>query len=264
MSFFEVENLTKRFGGLVAVDNVTLRVEKDEIVGLIGPNGSGKTTLFRCILGILKPDSGKVRFKGEDVTRLRPWEVSKRGIAGTFQVVKPFRRLPVLANTVVPSLSPRSRRRGEWVKRAEGRAMDALLFVGIADLAPQLAANLSYGELKRLEIARAIATEPELLMLDEPFGGLSPPEADLMAKSLRRLHQGASFGQLHSEGYPLLIVEHKLSQLMKIVDRVIVLNFGKVIAEGRPEEVTKNEEVIKAYTGKEVFQFAPRSQRDNS
>lgn len=150
------------------------------------------------------------------------------------------------------------------MKRAEGRAMDALLFVGIADLAPQLAANLSYGELKRLEIARAIATEPELLMLDEPFGGLSPPEADLMAKSLRRLHQGASFGQLHSEGYPLLIVEHKLSQLMKIVDRVIVLNFGKVIAEGRPEEVTKNEEVIKAYTGKEVFQFAPRSQRDNS
>ena len=264
MSFFEVENLTKRFGGLVAVDNVNLRVERDEIVGLIGPNGSGKTTLFRCILGLLKPDSGRVRFNGEDITRLRPWEVTKRGIAGTFQVVKPFRRLPVLANAMVPSLSPRALRRGEWVQRAEARAFDALLFAGIADLAPQLASNLSYGELKRLEIAKAIATRPELLMLDEPFGGLSPPEAELMAKSLKRLHQGASFGRLHSEGYAMLIVEHKLSQLMKIVDRVIVLNFGQVIAEGSPEEVTRDKEVIKAYTGKEVFEFAPRGQRDNS
>ena len=175
-AFFEVDNLTKSFGGLIAVKEVSFRVERDEIVGLIGPNGAGKTTLIRCVLGILKADSGKVWFKGEDVTRRRPWDIVQRGIVGTFQVVKPFRRLPIIANVMVACLSPRVKKRGEWVKRVEIKARDALEFVGIADLALEPASVLSHGDLKRLDVARAIATDPELLILDEPFGGLNPAE----------------------------------------------------------------------------------------
>jgi len=252
-AFFEVENLTKRFGGLVAVDNVSFEVGRDEIVGLIGPNGAGKTTLVRCILGILKPDTGKVRFKGEDITRHRSWDVVQRGLVGTFQVVKPFRRLPIIANVMVGCLSPRVKKRGEWVKRMEVKARDALEFVGIADMALEPASVLSHGDLKRLEVARAIATDPELMLLDEPFGGLNPAETELMAKSIKRLHKGGRFGRLHSEGPAMLIIEHKLSELMKIVDRVVVLNFGEVIAQGTPEEISRNEQVIEAYTGKEVL-----------
>ena len=252
-AFFEVENLTKRFGGLVAVDNVSFEVGRDEIVGLIGPNGAGKTTLVRCILGILKPDTGKVRFKGEDITRRRSWDVVQRGLVGTFQVVKPFRRLPIIANVMVGCLSPRVKKRGEWVKRIEVKARDALEFVGIADMALEPASVLSHGDLKRLEVARAIATDPELLLLDEPFGGLNPAETELMAKSIKRLHKGGRFGRLHSEGPAMLIIEHKLSELMKIVDRVVVLNFGEVIVQGTPEEISRNEQVIEAYTGKEVL-----------
>ena len=252
-AFFEVENLTKRFGGLVAVDNVGFEVGRDEIVGLIGPNGAGKTTLVRCILGILKPDTGKVRFKGEDITRHRSWDVVQRGLVGTFQVVKPFRRLPIIANVMVGCLSPRVKKRGEWVKRMEVKARDALEFVGIADMALEPASVLSHGDLKRLEVARAIATDPELMLLDEPFGGLNPAETELMAKSIKRLHKGGRFGRLHSEGPAMLIIEHKLSELMKIVDRVVVLNFGEVIAQGTPEEISRNEQVIEAYTGMEVL-----------
>ena len=252
-AFFEVENLTKRFGGLVAVDNVSFEVGRDEIVGLIGPNGAGKTTLVRCILGILKPDSGKVTFKGEDTTRNRSWDVVRKGLVGTFQVVKPFRRLPIIANVMVGCLSPRVKKRGEWVKRIEIKARDALEFVGIADMALEPASVLSHGDLKRLEVARAIATDPELLILDEPFGGLNPAETELMAKSIKRLHKGGRFGRLHSEGPAMLIIEHKLSELMRIVDRVVVLNFGGVITQGTPEEIARNEQVIEAYTGKEVL-----------
>ena len=253
MAFLEVEGLTKTFGGLSAVNNVSFKIERDEIVGLIGPNGSGKTTLIRCILGILKPDSGKVILAGKDVTRKRPWEIVQRGMVGTFQVVKPFRHLPIIANVMVGCLCPRITKRGEWVKRVEVKARDALEFVGIADLALEPAAILSHGDLKRLEVARAIATEPELLILDEPFGGLNPAETELVAKSMKRLHKGGRFGRLHSEGPAMLIIEHKLSELMKIVNRVIVLSFGEIIATGTPEEISKNPIVIEAYTGKEVL-----------
>ncbi|MBL7061463.1 MAG: ABC transporter ATP-binding protein [Dehalococcoidia bacterium] len=252
-SFLEVENLSKRFGGLLAVNDVSFKIERDEIVGLIGPNGAGKTTLIRCLLGILKPDSGKVRFNGEDITKRHLWEIVQKGMVGTFQVVKPFRHLPIIANVLVGCLCPRITKRGEWVKRAEVRARDALEFVGIADLALEPASILSHGDLKRLEVARAIATEPELLILDEPFGGLNPAETELVAKSMRRLHKGGRFGRLHSEGPAMLIIEHKLSELMKIVDRVIVLNFGEVLTQGTPEEISKNKQVIEAYTGKEVL-----------
>ena len=252
-AFLEVENLTKTFGGLSAVNNVSFKIERDEIVGLIGPNGSGKTTLIRCILGILKPDSGKVIFNGKDITNKRSWDIVQRGMVGTFQVVKPFRHLPIIANVMVGCLCPRITKRGEWVKRVEVKARDALEFVGIADMALEPASILAHGDLKRLEVARAIATEPELLILDEPFGGLNPAETELVAKSLKRLHKGGRFGRLHSEGPAMLIIEHKLMELMKIVTRVIVLNFGEIITQGTPEEISKNKQVIEAYTGKEVL-----------
>ena len=251
--FFEVEDLTKRFGGLVAVNNVSFTIERDEMVGLIGPNGSGKTTLVRCIMGILKPESGRVRLNGEDITGKRPWTIVQKGLAGTFQVVKPFRRLPVIANVMVGCYCPRVSKSGEWVKSVPVKARDALEFVGIADRALEPASTLSHGDLKRLEVARAIVTEPELLMLDEPFGGLNPAETELVAKSMKRLHKGGRFGRLHSEGPAMLIIEHKLSELMKIVDRVLVLNFGQIIAQGTPQEIVKDPIVIEAYTGKEVL-----------
>ncbi|TET37868.1 MAG: ABC transporter ATP-binding protein [Dehalococcoidia bacterium] len=251
--FFEVENLTKRFGGLTAVNRVSFQIGRDEIVGLIGPNGAGKTTLLRLITGILRPDSGRVRFKGKDITGFKPWAIVDQGITGTFQITRPFRRLPIIANVMVPCLCPRALKRGEWVKKIEAKAQDALEFVGISDMALEKASSLSHGDLKRLEIAKAIATEPELLLLDEPFGGLNPAETELLAKSIRRLHKGGRFGRLHSEGPTMIIIEHKLAELMKIVDRVIVFHFGEVIADGTPEEIVKDERVIEAYIGKEVI-----------
>ena len=246
----EVENLTKHFGGLTAINNVSFRIDKGQVVGLIGPNGAGKTTLLRLITGILKPDSGKVRFKGKDITRAKTWDIVNRGIAGTFQVTRPFRRLPIIANVMVACLSPRAMKRGEWVKTVEARALDALEFVGISDLAREPASSLSHGDLRRLEIARAIATDPEMLLLDEPFSGLNPAETDLLAKSIRRLHKGGRFGRLHSEGPTMIIIEHKLAELMRIVDRVIVLDFGELIADGTPNEIINNERVIEACIGK--------------
>jgi branched-chain amino acid transport system ATP-binding protein len=220
-----------------------------EMVGLIGPNGAGKTTLVRLITGILRPDSGSIRFKGKDIIRLKTWDIVNLGIACTFQNMRPFRRLPIIANVMVSCLCPRAMKRGEWVKRVEAKAMDALEFAGISDMALEKASTLSQGDLKRLEVARAVATEPELLLLDEPFGGLSPAETDLMAKSIKRLHKGGRFGRLHSEGPAMVIIEHKLQQLMKIVDRIIVLNYGIIIADGTPEEVVNNKEVIQSYLG---------------
>jgi branched-chain amino acid transport system ATP-binding protein len=251
-SFLEIKGLTKNFGGLRAVNQVGFSMERDQILGLIGPNGAGKTTLLRLITGILKPDAGNVRFMGKEIVGRKTWDIVNMGIACTFQNMRPFRRLPIIANVMVPCLSPRAMKRGEWVKRLEAKAMDALEFAGISDMALEKASTLSQGDLKRLEVARAVATEPELLLLDEPFGGLSPAETDLMAKSIKRLHKGGRFGRLHSEGPAMIIVEHKLHWLMKIVDRIIALNFGTIIADGTPDEIVKNPQVIEAYLGQET------------
>jgi len=245
MHLLEVENLTKRFGGLTAVNNVSFHADEGEIVGIIGPNGAGKTTLFNLISGFLKPTSGTVKFKGEIITGLAPHKIVNRGIARTFQVVRPFRHLPVIANVMVSMKSPRGARKIEWLKTIERKALDLLEDVGISELMLEPAENVGHGDLKRLEMARALATEPDLLMLDEPFGGLNPLETDYLIKSILRMH-------LDEPSRGIVIVEHKLYALMKIVQRVIVLHQGEKIAEGKPEEIAKNERVIEVYMGREM------------
>ena len=238
----EVINVTKKFGGLVAVNNISLQIDEGERVGLIGPNGAGKTTLFNIISGFLKPTSGKIMFKGEDITKLPPHKIVNKGIARTFQIMRPFRHLPVIANVMVSLKSPRGSRKIEWVKTMERKALDLLEDVGLSELMLEPAENLGYGDLKRLEVARALATEPDLIMLDEPFGGLNPVETEFLTRTLITMHQD-------EPSRSILIVEHKLYALMKIVDRVIVMHQGEKIAEGKPEEIVKNKKVIEVYTG---------------
>ena len=249
MALIEIDSMVKRFGGLLAVNDVSFELRRDQIVGLIGPNGAGKTTLLRLITRVLKSDTGTVIFNGEDITPLRVWDVVNRGIACTFQNTRPFRHLPIVANVMVPLLAPRAHARGDWVRKIDAKAMDALEFVGIADQALEPASALSQGDLKRLEVARAIVTEPELLLLDEPLGGLNPAESELLAKSIRRLHKGGRFGRLHSEGPAVLMIEHKLKELMSIAARVIVMDHGEVLADGPPSEIVKNPKVVEAYLG---------------
>jgi len=243
MHLLEVENLTKRFGGLTAVNNVSFHIDEGEVVGLIGPNGAGKTTLFHLLSGFLKPDSGTVKFKGENIVGLAPHKIVNKGIARTHQIVRPFRHLPVIANVMVSLKSPRGNKKIEWIKTIERKALDMLENVGLTELMFEPAENVGHGDLKRLEMARALALEPDLLLLDEPFGGLNPLETDFLTKSIQRVH-------LDHPTRGIVIVEHKLYALMKIVKRVIVLHEGEKIAEGKPEEIAKNKKVTEVYMGK--------------
>ena len=243
MHLLEVENLTKRFGGLTAINKVNFHIDEGEVVGLIGPNGSGKTTLFHLITGFLKADSGTVKFKGENILGLPPHKIVNKGLARTFQVVRPFRHLPTIANVLIALKSPRGSKKIEWVKTPEQKALELLDDVGLSEMMMKPAETLPHGDLKRLEIARALATEPELLLLDEPFGGSNPIETDLLVKSLQTIHL---------DGHTMLIVEHKLHALMKLAKRVLVLNYGEKIAEGEPEEISKNKKVIEVYMGKGI------------
>ncbi|MDI6846736.1 MAG: ABC transporter ATP-binding protein [Candidatus Bathyarchaeia archaeon] len=243
MHLLEVESLTKRFGGLVAVNNVSFNVDEGEMVGIIGPNGAGKTTLFNLITGYLKPDLGKVRLRGEDITALPPNKIANKGLARTFQIVRPFRHLPTIANILVALQSHRGRKRIEWIKTPERKAMEMLEDVGLSEMMLEPAENLSHGDLKRLEIARAMALEPEIVLLDEPLGGLNPVETEYMVKSIQRMHL---------DGHTMVIVEHKLHALMKLVKRVLVMHYAEVIAEGTPEEIASNKKVIEVYLGKAI------------
>ncbi|MGD8544584.1 MAG: ABC transporter ATP-binding protein [Candidatus Bathyarchaeota archaeon] len=245
MHLLEIIDLKKSFGGLTAVNDVSLNVDEGERIGIIGPNGAGKTTLFNLLSGFLRPDSGTIKFKGEDIVGLAPHKIVNKGISRTFQVVRPFRHLPVIANVMVALKSPRGARKIEWLKTMERKAADLLEDVGLSELALEPAENVGHGDLKRLEVAKALATEPEILMLDEPFGGLNPLETDFMTKSLTRMH-------LDEPNRAIIIVEHKLYALMKIVKKVIVLHQGAKIAEGTPEEIANNARVKEVYMGKGI------------
>jgi len=252
--FFAVSELSKRFGGLEAVRAVSFGVQPHEIVGLIGPNGAGKTTVVKLIMGLLRPNGGRVVFRGMDITGVPTWQRVVQGITGTFQNSRPMRQLPLIANVMVGLYNPRVSRQGEWVKTVQARALDALEFVGLSDLALSPAGELSQGDLKRLEIARAIATNPDLLVLDEPFAGLSQAETRLLATSVHRLRKGGRFGRLHSEGCAMIIVEHKLSELMRIADRILVMHFGELLADGPPQQVVNDPRVVEVYTGQTAGQ----------
>ena len=232
------DGVTKRFGGLVAVDNVSISVKKGEFVGLIGPNGAGKTTLFNCISGYYKPDKGRIYFKGIDVTGKPPYVLAKLGMGRTFQIVKPLPRLTVLENVIISVLL-----KTEDIEDAYKKAVDMLDYVGLRDKMLLPARSLNVAEKKRLELARALALDPELLLLDEVVAGLNPTETDNMLNLLR---------DIHKKGHTIIMVEHVMRAVMNVSERIIVLHHGRVIAEGTPSEVANNSQVIEVYLGKEV------------
>jgi len=233
----EVAGVTRQFGGLTAVNEVTFDVEHGASIGLIGANGAGKTTLFNCLTGFDKPTSGDVRLRGKSLLKLPRHKVVGSGVARTFQIVKPFPDLPVLANVMVPLIVRKTK--GD----VKAQALQVLSRVGLAHRAASPSSQLSEGDLKRLEMARALATGPELLLLDEPFAGLSTQEIGVLSDTIR---------DLRADGVTLVIVEHKIGSLLKLVDRVIAMDQGKVIADGEPQAVMRDPAVVTAYLGGEA------------
>lgn len=236
MALLQVDKVSKSFGGLRAVREVSLEIGDGEMVGLIGPNGSGKTTLFNLITGFLSKDSGKVILRAEDITHLKPFQVNSKGLARTFQVSKPFHGLSVFENIKVACIM-----KGDSGNQLVGKIDGLIEDVGLSGKENMMPSSLTPGDVKRLELARALATEPVLVLLDEPFAGLAREETSGLAPLLKRLCD---------RGVSLLIVEHVLRELMKLVGRVIVLNEGVRIAEGPPDEVVQNKAVIEVYLGR--------------
>lgn len=243
MNLLEVRNLDKSFGGLQAVKQVSLDVAQGEILGILGPNGAGKTTLYNLLTGFLKPDRGEVRLEGQSLIGVPPHKVVGMGVARTFQLCRPFVGMSVLENVVVGSLGPRVP-----PVNLEERARHLLDQVGLAAKADTAAELLSYGDQRRLEIARALATEPRLLLLDEPFAGLGSGEIAALSALIRDLHQ--------RQGLTIMLIEHKLREFMQLVQRVVAIDFGQVIAEGTPEEIVKSPKVIEAYIGRQDEEHA--------
>jgi branched-chain amino acid transport system ATP-binding protein len=235
MAILEIKNVSRHFGGLKAVDQVSITIEKGQIYGLIGPNGAGKSTLFNCVAGAFPPTSGKVIFKDQDITGMKPWNICRMKIARTFQIVKPFQTKTVLFNAMVGAFI-----RSNNVTEARDMALDALEKFHLADKRDMLAKNLTIADRKRLEFARALATNPELLLLDECMAGLRPNEVDETLDVIR---------WIRDRGVTIFVIEHIMRAIMSISDRITVIQFGKKIMDGTPQEVAKDERVIKAYLG---------------
>jgi branched-chain amino acid transport system ATP-binding protein len=236
----EVEGVTKKFGSLMALNDVSFSVRKGEVIGLIGPNGAGKTTLFNCMCGFYESSSGSIIFKGQNITKASPDKLVKLGMARTFQIPRPFRELTVSENISVGTLFSAAERRSDDLD-PENVVDNILRGVDLYSFKDELAGILSYGNLKKLELGRVQGPKPDLMLLDEPFAGLSADEIDNCSRIIKKLTDG---------GLTVIIVEHKLRELMKLVNRVIVLFYGGKIADGKPEDISKNEQVLKAYLGR--------------
>ncbi|MEM2464533.1 MAG: ABC transporter ATP-binding protein [Candidatus Bathyarchaeia archaeon] len=238
MALLETKSLSKHFGGVIALDNVDLKIEKGELVGLIGPNGSGKTTFYNCVTGFYKPTSGKVFFGGREITGLPSYKVCRMGIARTFQIPRPFLGLTVLENVAVGALST-----GLSLDEAKEKAKEILSFLMMDKYTSLQTSKLNFAYRRRCEIARALATNPNLLLLDETFAGLNPAEIDEMVEVVKKIWE---------RGITIMLTEHIMKVVMSLAERVIVFNQGKLIADGSPKEIASNEEVIEAYLGRIV------------
>ena len=251
----EVQNLTRAFGGLIAVNEVSFNVAARELVGVIGPNGSGKTTLFNLLTGFLRPTSGSIKFGGEEIANIPPHKISRRGIARTFQAVR-FHKESTVRETVwsaqASHLGIVSWLRGPASANQEQARFDEevdriLELTWLTEHADRLARELPFGLVRQLEIARALATRPKLLLMDEPASGMNPTETEKLVSDIQRLHES---------GLTIVIIEHDMDVVMQLAQRIMVLNFGKKIAEGSPDEVRRDPEVVRAYLGSEKRKYA--------